>query len=978
MIDLKNIFEKRIYNDPQVRSINGLFFTVDTELEKTNYQPPYQRNYVWDDEKASYFIESIFLGTEVPPIIMFKSVDEDGVNNYEVIDGRQRYQTIIRFIEGDLRLKKSGLQRLGELKAFVGKSYADLDEKYQNLFKFTNIRTIVYSFIGSYIPEEEESVKREIFQRYNSGITPLKSFEIDKAQYYYNDFNQSIKDLLCDTDIDFKVTRVFRWEKLNIDQKAIKVRELIVLPRIPIKYYANNKTRIVEKIFENISSQYDETDLENIITSFRTKIGILYEVIKYLEECGGVYNRFYSECLFWAMCVMDQNSVEYDLLDESLLTRLFFYLENNKADYTSFRSSFSNVLIGRYESMARFFENEYGCTFKMSIDNNENFKINNQLYSKEPTLMSVESMGFEDLRIKKPEPVSVRIPELLDLLQSTKFLLRPSYQRAEVKNKKKASSIIESMLLSIMLPPIFVYKKKDGTYEVVDGQQRLLSIISFLGKSYKDENGMEQMPQMSNFKLDLAKNSILHSLRGCGYKDLSKVDQNRIRNSAIYMIEIKEENNEKFDPVDLFVRLNNKPYPISADSFEMWNSFADRNIINLIKQSVADNSRWFYFRKNNEQMDNEDLFTTLAYFQHCYKLYGNVEGDIVPARTIESFVIGNRIVCRFRFRNEITKLMYSAQQDDLYETLNTLQFSFVSNVYDLLDGASMGVAQLNKSMDELLKVKNRKRTQMFFYILWILLHDLSCDIIRTNRDEIRRDFNSICDYTESCASVDDFKNAVIAFRKKYIREHCSMHFPLGAFVRSSLSIPVKPDNKTLVLSKKPSFESRFIAQNWYDAADSNNILLSVVRPGMRVEYIESYLRSSLFFHFYKAAGRKLTDDLLSFASVPFVSTEIQSCFANLLQYIDNSNGSIRSYFVRIMDLMFFEQYFADAFANIHVHITDEVSNFPDLSTVDSSRVQSIIASVYAEHIKPSNIMSLYLLKTIDMQILKATENYNKS
>ena len=111
-MDLKKIFEKRISKVPKVRSINGVFIAKDDSLEDTNYKPSYQRNYVWDDEKATYFIESIFLGTEIPPIILFKSEQEDGFINYEVIDGRQRYQSILRFISNELRLKKSGLQRL--------------------------------------------------------------------------------------------------------------------------------------------------------------------------------------------------------------------------------------------------------------------------------------------------------------------------------------------------------------------------------------------------------------------------------------------------------------------------------------------------------------------------------------------------------------------------------------------------------------------------------------------------------------------------------------------------------------------------------------------------------------------------------------------------------------------------------------------------------------------------------------------------
>lgn len=972
MVDLKNIFENRINIDPQVRSINGLFFTVDTELEKTNYEPPYQRNYVWDDEKASYFIESIFLGTEVPPIIMFKSVDEEGVNNFEVIDGRQRYQTIIRFINGELKLKKSGLQKLGDLKEFVGNSYVDLEEKYKTLFKFTNIRTIVYNFIGSYEPAEEEAVKREIFQRYNSGITPLKTFEIDKAQYFHNDFNQSLKELLCESKIEDKVTRVFRWEKLNIEQKAIKARELIVLPRIPIKYYANKKTRIVEKYFEYISTQFEEEELNNLLCSFHNKIEILSCVYDAMEKKGIEYNKFYSECLFWAMCVMDQNGIEYDLEDSELLDKLFYYLDENKSDFTTVRSSFYKVLVGRYESIAKFFEQEYGCSFKLSIDNNDSFRLNNQLLSKEPK--SVEAMSFEELRIKKPEPVAIRIPELLDLLQSTKFLLRPSYQRAEVKNKRKASSIIESMLLGITLPPIFVYKKCDETYEVVDGQQRLLSIISFLGKTYKDENGVEQSPQMHDFKLDLGKNSILHSLNGSKYSTLSKVDQNKIRTSSIYMIEIKEENNKDFDPVDLFVRLNNKPYPISPDSFEMWNSFAPRNIINLVKMAVRDNEKWFYLRKNNAQMDNENLFATLAYFQYMYMINGNSKEDVAPLRTIETFLVDNRVSCRFRTRNDITKLMYEKENKLLIEAINRVEFDFVRNLKVLLSKESSANASLSKELDALLHVENSKRTQMSFYLLWLLLHDLSNSEFSQCQSDIKAEIGRICDMTSSCTDIKLFKDAIKEFRSKYDGSYHSVNLCVNDVV-NNIHQSSTGEDVVIDLYVKPSIDGRFQTIATVPDFSTTEVLhLKVIREGFLSSFVEAFLRSKLFYRFYNLAHDKLNTALNIQDSMPFASEDTQMLFIKVLSYVDASQSLQKRYFERFMDLMFYELYFSEAFRESKVHFIESVKSWPEIASLDIEQQRQIVQAAYNDQTRPDNIIGLNLLKAIDMAVIRTIED----
>ena len=221
MVDLKAIFKEKIFIETKVKSIDSLFLNEE-RLESTNYHPTYQRNYVWDDEKATYFIESIFLGTEIPPLIFFQKD-----LSFEVIDGRQRYETVLRFIQGELRLRKSGLHKLGSLKDFVGKSFKELDEEYRKMFLKTKIRTIVFSFRSEHFSQEEEdAVKREIFQRYNSGITPLKSVEIDKAIYLKDDLNTYFKKNLKDNEtLLFTIRDIFAFEKDSIEVILKKIRE---------------------------------------------------------------------------------------------------------------------------------------------------------------------------------------------------------------------------------------------------------------------------------------------------------------------------------------------------------------------------------------------------------------------------------------------------------------------------------------------------------------------------------------------------------------------------------------------------------------------------------------------------------------------------------------------------------------------------------------------------------------------------------
>lgn len=977
MNKLKELFDK-ISIVPKVRSINGVFLAIDKDLEATNYEPYYQRNYVWDDEKASFFIETIILGSEVPPIILFTSSSPDGFINYEVIDGRQRYQTILRFLNGELRLKKSGLLKLGGIEDFSGKTFPEISESYQNLFKDTKIRTIEYGFKESHTPQEEDALKREIFQRYNSGITPLKNSDLDKAKFFHNDFNSEIKRLLSHDLFDKKVSDIFMWEKFNQDVKAAKIRTLLVLHRIPIKYYANKKQTIADKYFEHISTQLDENS-ENVIDSFRKKIDILFLLKKELIASGVSYNRLYAECLFWALSVMEENEVKYDLGNSSNIADLVNYLSKYQYKFTTVRSTFSSELVGRYECVADYFKGKYCCSFDEAIHNNDTFKkLTRKLSVSEST---IEDESFERLRISKPEPTSVELSELLSNLKSSHFILRPPYQRAEVKNKNKSSAIIESMLLGVTLPPVFIFKRKDGVCEVIDGQQRLLSIIGFIGEYYKDEKGKRQQSKLHNFKLDLGQNAVLKHLQKYGYKDLSKAEQNKIRKTSIFIIEIREDQNPDFDPVDLFIRLNNKPYPIQTDSFEMWNSFAPRIIVQLIKGIAKTSEKWFYLRKNNSRMDNENLYSTLSYFQYMLDQNGIPDGKCAPADTIEVYTAGAHVACRFRKRSDISQLFYKGEVDGFIEAANKIEFGFITNLKAILMDYRTQ-QELSKGLDLLLSVKQGKRTQMSFYILWLLLHDMPSDVLSNNYKSAFEEVKQICAMTDSC-DAGTFIKRLTDFRTKFDRKHRPLFSCVGDVMKRPTEKPDRILNDTVqcvLLSTRPTIANRFDVRNHSAiisesaTCESTFVALELIRPGIRLRYVEAFLRSRLFVHTYRLANGKINNALNDFSSMPVVEEQTQLQVIKILDYVDNSFSIVRNYFLQLLDTMFCELSFPDEFERYGVKVFDETLNIPSLEEKDEDERLKFVEEVYLQLSKPNHKMSLYLLKVMDIDAVKLVGN----
>jgi len=105
------------------------------------------------------------------------------------------------------------------------------------------------------------------------------------------------------------------------------------------------------------------------------------------------------------------------------------------------------------------------------------------------------------------------LPQIRDFVQKKRWVnLRPEYQRRRRWDSKKQSKLIESLLMNVPVPPIFLYETDLSRYEVMDGQQRLISIIDFYDgklilrnlKAWKNLNGLryKDLPERLKRGLD--------------------------------------------------------------------------------------------------------------------------------------------------------------------------------------------------------------------------------------------------------------------------------------------------------------------------------------------------------------------------------------------------------------------------------------------------------------------------------------------
>lgn len=89
------------------------------------------------------------------------------------------------------------------------------------------------------------------------------------------------------------------------------------------------------------------------------------------------------------------------------------------------------------------------------------------------------------------------LPHVVDFIVRDKWAnLRPEYQRRLRWDDIKKSRLIESFIMNVPVPPVFLYEVSLGSYEVMDGQQRLNAIVDFLQGGF-DLTGLKIWPSLN-------------------------------------------------------------------------------------------------------------------------------------------------------------------------------------------------------------------------------------------------------------------------------------------------------------------------------------------------------------------------------------------------------------------------------------------------------------------------------------------------
>lgn len=240
--------------------------------------------------------------------------------------------------------------------------------------------------------------------------------------------------------------------------------------------------------------------------------------------------------------------------------------------------------------------------------------------------------------------MDISFGELINLYQSDELIIRPEYQRLFRWTNTQKTNLIESILLGIPIPPIFVAEDENGIWELVDGLQRVSTILSFFGKLKKDisiiddasqdenniETELEEEEKVSNLNLwKLEKGNLIEELEGFDGNTLPKKYIINIKR-AVCRVEILRGESNTSMKYELFKRLNSggsklTPQEIRNAIYRGINPIINELIVELSQNEIFKDLTMLSGQKKQELYDQELILRFIAFYNNKNEIKSNTE-----------------------------------------------------------------------------------------------------------------------------------------------------------------------------------------------------------------------------------------------------------------------------------------------------------------------------------------------------------------
>ncbi|CYV18348.1 DUF262 domain-containing protein [Streptococcus suis] len=222
--------------------------------------------------------------------------------------------------------------------------------------------------------------------------------------------------------------------------------------------------------------------------------------------------------------------------------------------------------------------------------------------------------------------------ELYDMYNDGELIIRPEFQRLFRWSLTQQSLFIESLLLDMPIPPIYVDEQEDGSYVLVDGLQRISSYLNFRGLSLSNSDDefvqREEVSEEDDIFDDdifaptvqpsfaLSGCEIIDDLNGKSYNDLSIEEKRQLKRTFI-RVEVLTKDNPKEIKYHMFKRLNSGGALLSKQELRNSNiRMVSEKFIDFINE-LARNEDFVSITSNMTKSEKQQMKrseTVLRYF----------------------------------------------------------------------------------------------------------------------------------------------------------------------------------------------------------------------------------------------------------------------------------------------------------------------------------------------------------------------------
>lgn len=723
---------------------------ISDERKFIEYSPNFQRNYIWSETKATNLVETVLMNGIVPPLTIIKKGKES-----VIIDGRQRYETLLRFYNQQFKLNDSGLQKLRD---WGGRAYEELAPNLRTLFREYKLRTICYRVKDpmKISDKDLERMKRDLFRRYNFGMTSLKSSDIERAKYSHDQLTRKFEQLLKEnSELYNNCVQIFLVDaKRKLDPREeinlllIIIRELVATFYIPIIGEKNIQLsrKIIDKYYDEFIRKLSDKEQSKKLIEFEKileKISLIKQRLK--ETNSALYNNVqFFKSVYWMLSIC-YNAFSNEFYDFKI-DKFCHYVEDGAVShFDTYNRMTGQDIEKRNHYMKDYMENELKLDLNIYLGK---IKENKRaiIYVKDTSISKDKDWNSPLLLAQQltTRRETAEMGEIISHIKQDRFVVRPYYQRGEVVNKTKASRVIESIFLGVKIPPIYLYtERKENSLNkeiVLDGQQRLIDILKYMGEPITNDDC--EFIRTVKDKYALTGLSELTPLNDKFFKDeketLTPQKKEKIEDYVFDVIRINKEGNENVDFVDIFIRLNQNPCPIGMNTFEMWNSF---DIVDTIEK-IKEIAKYKGFKQYSNTMKEAEIVTILAYMHYIQINIKNVEQFFqINVRTDNKNTKREKSLIKISVKNkdEITRFLQtmkpeSKEEKEFLDSVNSVN-DFVDKLKILSDDdESLIIDAFNPY-----KRKATKGDKNCFYITWLILQELDTHIIQTYKKEILKD-----------------------------------------------------------------------------------------------------------------------------------------------------------------------------------------------------------------------------------------------